>query len=400
METQTNKQILYGNLRTINVEAFEKYLEEERNGFINIKVHPEDENILILNYTDATTYARHWTHETMTSRGLILDVSDAIEQDKIYILASPFEKFFNLGENPEYEEGMEEWEIESVMEKMDGSLGISYFFNDEIRFATRGSFTSEQAIKATQIWKDKYQTYHSMKIDLGVPITYLVEIIYPENRIVVNYGQEEELVMIGVRYIGNNALNFNSDGIKEAIDIESKSLHMRRAKFYEHTFEEMLAMKEVISAQTEGWVIKFTNGKRVKIKGREYLDVHRIMHGLSIKAKYKAWSEDRLTDYIMKLPEEYREELETFQEYIEVNKEAMMMLYQMYYLNAVKNSENDKEFAQYVSMNFDKKIQKFIFRAKTNQGKIQEDYLKYTMYKNYIEHEKGFEEWKQTKQVS
>lgn len=399
MKTPTNKEILYSNLRTMNVEDFEKYLEEERNGFINIKVHPEDENILILNYTDATTYARHWTHETMTARGLILDVTDAINYDKIHILASPFEKFFNLGENPEYEEGMEEWEVESVMEKMDGSLGISYFFNDEIRFATRGSFTSEQAIKATQIWKEKYEHNHSMNVDAHVPVTYLVEIIYSDNRIVVNYGNKEELVMIGMRYIGDKVTE-NDDALYGDLRIESQNLGMNIARSYSHTFEEMLDMKERISAQTEGWVIKFTNGKRVKIKGREYLDVHRIMHGLSVKAKYKAWSEDRLNDYIMKLPEEYRDELEAFQEYIEVNKEAVMMLYQMYYCNAVKNSENDKEFAQYVSMNFDKKIQKFIFRAKNNEGKIDEDYLKYTMYKNYIEHEKGFDEWKQTKQDS
>lgn len=394
---RTNKEILYENLRTMTNEQYDKYLEEERNGYINIKEHPEDNNIVILNYTDATTYARHWTHETMSARGLILDLSSKTN-NRIYILADPFGKFFNIGENPDYEEGFEDWEIESVMEKMDGSLGISYFFNDEIRFATRGSFISEQAIKATEIWNNKYQHRHIMHIDKLVPVTYLVEIIYPENRIVVNYGTDEELVMIGVRYIGNKNQG-ELDGAYESLVVEGMNLEMRVAPSYLHTLQEMLEMKETIPSNEEGWVVKFKNGKRLKIKGKQYLDIHRLVYGLSTKAKYKSWSEGKLDEYIMKLPEEYRDELEEFRDYIEPLKEATLMLYQMYYKNTLNNTSDDKEFAQYVTMNFDKSIQRFIFRAKT-MGRVPEEMVKYTMYKNYTEHEEGFNEWKRNKQAS
>lgn len=394
---KTNKEILYENLRTITTEQYDKYLEEERNGFINIKPHPEDSNIVILNYTDATTYARHWSHETMSARGLILDLSGATN-NKIYILAEPFGKFFNIGENPDYEDGYQDWEVESIMEKMDGSLGISYFFNDHIRFATRGSFTSEQAIKATQIWNQRHVSNHIMKIDALVPITYMVEIIYPENRIVVNYGQEEELVLIGVNYIGHK-ITHNMDGHYENVLSEATTLGMRVPKNYQYSLQEMLEMRTTIPADEEGWVIKYTNGKRLKIKGEEYLNLHRLVYGLSTKAKYRAWSEGKLEEYIMKLPEEYRDELEQFRDYIEPLKEAMLMLYQMHYESTLKNTENDKEFAQYVKMNFDKMTQKYIFRAKV-VGHIPEEMVMYNMYKNYIEHEEGFNEWKKTMRVS
>src|SRR5690606_35962873 len=119
-----------------------------------VQYHPKNHDIVILNYTELTTFEKRWNKYTMSARGLILDLSHIIDTGKIYILAKPFDKFPNYGTNEidGYEDDIDFNEIESVMEKMDGSLGISYFFDNEIHFATRGSFTSEQAIKAKEIW--------------------------------------------------------------------------------------------------------------------------------------------------------------------------------------------------------------------------------------------------------
>jgi hypothetical protein len=69
---------------------------------------------------------------------------------------------------------------------MDGSLGILFYYEDEWIMATRGSFTSDQAIKGLEIVKNNYFLDAFLR-----EYAYLVEIIYPENRIVVDYRKEK-----------------------------------------------------------------------------------------------------------------------------------------------------------------------------------------------------------------
>ena len=65
------------------------------------------------------------------------------------IVARPFKKFFNLSDGRTDITG--EYEI---YEKMDGSLGILFFYEGEWILASRGSFTSEQAIEGKKILDD------------------------------------------------------------------------------------------------------------------------------------------------------------------------------------------------------------------------------------------------------
>ena len=79
-----------------------------------------------------------------------------------------------------------------VYEKLDGSLGILYWLGDEPYIATRGSFESPQAQIATELLR----AYDLSGLDRRR--TYLFEIIYPENRIVVNYDDRRELVLLAI----------------------------------------------------------------------------------------------------------------------------------------------------------------------------------------------------------
>lgn len=376
------KEILYSKLPTMKSEEYKKYLEESENGYINIKSHPEDENIKILCYTKLTVYEKRWNHETMTARGLIIDTTELSNNGLIYILAKPFDKFFNYGENPEYEKDINFSKIESVMEKIDGSLGISYFFNNEIRFATKGSFTSDQAIKATEMWKEKYSQNEDIGHYCRTPVTYLVEIIYPENRVVVDYKDSEHLVLLGVIYLFGSIHDAN----RENVDWEAYRLNMSLAKQYKYKFEELIQMKDMLSANEEGWVIRFSNGKRLKIKGNEYLQVHRLMHGLSTKAKYKAWAENRIDEYILSLPEEFRPEIEGFKNKIDRIFEAQSKLIRMTF-NQIAKTDKKKEFALFVTENIPPELQKYMF-AMYNTGRFPERMLKEDIYKNYGEYEK------------
>ena len=149
-------------------------------GFVIKNKHPTEE-LYIYNYTQKAQFDRVWNEITLTCRGLILD-------ENYKIIARPFAKFFNLGE-------YENQEIRNlkfdVFEKIDGSLGILYFHKNEAFMASRGSFNSDQSIKANELLNSKYSDCLE-KLDQTK--TYLFEIIYPENRIVLDYGSEEFLV--------------------------------------------------------------------------------------------------------------------------------------------------------------------------------------------------------------
>ncbi|MEM1009354.1 MAG: RNA ligase, partial [Myxococcota bacterium] len=152
--------------------------------YIKVQKHP-DKALYIYNYTPKAQYDRVWNEWTLACRGLIME-----ETGKV--VARPFEKFFNLGEMESQVIPDEPFE---VYEKMDGSLGILYWSEGMPYMASRGSFDSDQALKANEMLQRQYKAALGK---LNPAHTYLFEIIYPENRIVVDYGTTEALVLLGI----------------------------------------------------------------------------------------------------------------------------------------------------------------------------------------------------------
>jgi RNA ligase len=138
------------------IEVLNKYYDE---GLLYKQTHPSLP-LIIWNYTEKVQFENLWDNITLMTRGLVTDFDGNI-------VARPFEKFFNMEENkyiptPEFE----------VYEKMDGSLGVAFYYNDKWIIATRGSFVSDQAIEAMELIK-KYPVENLNKKN-----TYLFEIIY------------------------------------------------------------------------------------------------------------------------------------------------------------------------------------------------------------------------------
>ena len=138
-------------------------------GYISTQVHP-NMPLMIHNYTQRCQFDRHWNTTTLDCRGLITDMEGNI-------VCRPFPKFFNVEEHEAENSPLPElnWNQSfTVTEKMDGSLGILYESHDGLAIATRGSFTSEQAVEATRIFREKYGSFKPIPW-----CTYLFEIIYP-----------------------------------------------------------------------------------------------------------------------------------------------------------------------------------------------------------------------------
>lgn len=159
-------------------------------GYIRVQSHPRYD-YEIANYTEKAVYDKEWNDVTLQCRGLIYRRSDG------EVLARPFRKFFNHNESTAPTFGLNDPVV--VTDKLDGSLGVLHITPDGWAIATRGSFDSPQARHATAVFKARYENYMGASWGFNPPfgITYLFEIIYPENRIVVDYGQQDDLVLLG-----------------------------------------------------------------------------------------------------------------------------------------------------------------------------------------------------------
>ena len=261
-------------------EAFQKLtLKMIEEGYINVNKHPSAD-LYIYNYTNKTQFDWLWNEATLLCRGLILD-------GNWNIVARPFPKFFNLEERQPQSIPLEPFE---VYEKMDGSLGLLYFLGDIPQIATRGSFKSEQAIKANEMLKKQYA--HTFK-HLNKNYTYLFEIIYPENRIVVNYGEDSKLVLLGII---DNATGQ---------DLPLIDIGFPLVKRY-NGITDLTKIRALEEENREGFVIRFQSGFRVKVKFDEYKRLHRIMANVSNKSIWESlMNGNSLDEMIEHVPDEF-----------------------------------------------------------------------------------------------
>jgi RNA ligase len=156
--------------------------------------------------------------------------------------------------------------------------------------ATKGSFTSDQAIKGLEIAKK----YNYDKI--CVPgFTYLFEIIYPENRIVVDYSNDERLVLLSIVNPEGKELMYD-DIEMDGWDIVNRYDGIR----------DFTELKSKILQNAEGFVVRFRKGFRMKIKGEEYVRLHRILTGFSNVDIWEYLKDKKdLTDLLDRVPDEF-----------------------------------------------------------------------------------------------
>lgn len=267
----------------MQVEFLNTLEEYYQNGLLLKQTHPIYD-LTIWNYSPKVQYERLWDEITIQCRGLVTNSEGKI-------IARPFKKFFNYEEHKPEDIPNEDY---VVYEKLDGSLGILFNYKDEWILATRGSFTSQQAIKGKEIL-NKHDISAWRKDN-----TYLFEIIYPENRIVVDYGNEEKLVVIGGIHtetgeeIPDSSLFWTQDSGFEVVTT------------YKTWGEGYDLLKEEISKDKEGYVIRFKSGFRMKIKGEEYKRLHKILTNVSNRDIWEYLKDGKPLDQILdKVPDEF-----------------------------------------------------------------------------------------------
>lgn len=247
-----------------------------------------DESLFIFNYTQSAQYDGVWNEATTLARGLIT-------KDDGMVVARPFRKFFNLDQLDQLPPGQP-----VLDEKIDGSLGIAYTDTvGEVAIATRGSFTSEQALWATdwlyQPERREHLAWCASVIEDGV--TPLFEIVYPANRIVVEYGDRAELVLIACI------------DIHTGCDVEDSSWPGSFAPQEALTIDELDGIDE---RNAEGYVLRWPDGTRAKYKFPTYKRLHKLITGVNERTIWENLASGEGVEELIELvPDEFHAWVET-----------------------------------------------------------------------------------------
>lgn len=225
-------------------------------GYLQEIEHPE-EDLKIIRYTQKAVDDSHWNRETLAANTLIVD-------NDYRFVSRPFTKVLDISEytfNPKLGELLWNKYPMVVTEKIDGTMGVLYFVKDKPFIATPDGFDTPDALVANQILEEKYAKY-----DWEDKYTYVFEIVYPGNKNLIDYAESRDLILLAL--------------VDRGTGIDDYGYHMTLGFTNEFitpqfvpanlSWQEMLKFVSETGV-SEGIVIRFADGKRVKFLTDEYL---------------------------------------------------------------------------------------------------------------------------------
>lgn len=194
----------------VSVADFSRYLAD---GYISERPHELDSSLRVYSYTPKAQFGGFWTPEMRLARGLMLRVTESLEDAVVVGRGLP--KFFTIeqvdsdwgrpklvddDENVVIQEAVElPWEAPAfVADKLNGALGLAYMAPNGLAVSTKGSFGSLEAKIATRLMRSKLSKAAQERfLELTDGETALFEIITPERPHPVDYGELEDIILLG-----------------------------------------------------------------------------------------------------------------------------------------------------------------------------------------------------------
>lgn len=294
-------------------------------GDVHVSEHGD---LLLFDYTSQAQFANRWNFFERSARGLI------VSRQTGEIVARPFDKFFQWFAGGRKARG----HIVTVTEKVDGSLGILYRQQGAYHIATKGSFVGHQAI-----WATKFLNEHFDLSNLGNEWTLLFEIVYPDNRIILDYGQREDLVLLAARN------RFTGDYLPFFPDLYqlAETYGFSLPKVYTfNNVEELLIATGTHENNIEGWVVEFSDGQRFKFKTDRYIELHQALEQVNFRQILAAVAEGRSEKLLALVPDEFLDLVQGWIDEIEATVQAISSRVVTLFLSAPRQSR--KEYLAWV----------------------------------------------------
>lgn len=219
----------------------DRYAGEVSGGWVQRQVNAADRSLMVFSYTPVTQFAAHWGLETRLSRGLVVRVPDdvtalsdslppnmvggdrgsiaAVLRDAV-VVSRGLMKFFTVeapasGSGFELVDDDEDVRVQgspdvdfdapaSVSDKLDGALGIGLVLDSGdgpvMSLCTKGAFASPEAVAGTRLLRSRHDARGLARLLARryPDRTLLFEIISSAGEHIVQYGDYEDVVLLGM----------------------------------------------------------------------------------------------------------------------------------------------------------------------------------------------------------
>lgn len=248
-----------------------RYLESL--GYIKGTKHSKYD-LILWKYTKECQYEKYWTEYTIACRSLVTDSEGNV-------ISPCIPRFNNLEENKHTPT-----ESFTITEKMDGQLVYMFVYNGELIIRSSGLFDSTVTENVRKHFEEKLKN-----TGFWGHLTYCFELTGKCAKIVVDYPYEAKLTLLTI--IDNSTFEEPSD--PKLLGFESVE------RYY---FDSYTDLKKKDLPNKEGYIIKFDNGQRCKIKFDNYIQKHFFNFSLSTKLVWRHLKEGTLDILIEDLPDE------------------------------------------------------------------------------------------------
>lgn len=326
-----------------DIDRLEDHVDE---GLVSMRTN-DDDSLSIYKYSKAAQVKWEWNDITLFTRGLIVD--NKTEE----IVGRGFNKFFTYDQLKDLGVDVDLDSPGTIMPKEDGSLGIAYYRDGQWNVSTAGSLTSEQSVHATALMRERYGDTTPVEGH-----TMCFEIIYPENRIVTDYGDKDELILLG-------GADQNGHWISpEEFDFEGNKVEVSRG-----TLRDVLSMDDP-GDTTEGHIIVLDSGLMIKHKYDSYLNLHRKATNMTPKKVWQGVKEQGAESFIGDIPDEFQPEvqkvIDDMMERFQDNKNMVAKIAS----EVPEGTRKDK--AIWINQNVDGQWKKMVMTSVLSHGDIDE----------------------------
>lgn len=243
----------------LSFEGIKDLLKKEYSARVKQK-----DNLIIVSYNLIKT--KFYKVGALALRGTIfkMNTNGLFENKLENVVCLPYYKFFNIGELYSYKADFDQ--IEEIEQKIDGSL-IKLFYHNGWNVGTNNTLDAYECPlgRTSNTFGslfDKIKTqYSDFNVDsLNKNYIYCLEIVSPLNRVVLKYNDEYQLYHLLTRDMTT------LEEIRDDIGLPKPE---------RYSFKDDLELLHFNKMETEGFVVRYENNYRVKVKTAWYLDQHR-----------------------------------------------------------------------------------------------------------------------------
>lgn len=281
-------QVKKGTTDMNRLPSLDEYFAAAERGEVSALYSPGRKYVKF-KYTAQAIYSSRWNRVTLHARGHVFNVSTG------ECVLRPWDKFFNFNElvlpdgsfTPIYhasaEEGMFfpqnnksktlQGELGHFIatDKLDGSLCIAGLVDGKPMVTSSGAIHSEHSE-----WSRKWLEGHDILGKFEPGCTYMFETIADIFLHPIRYNYEGCTLLGIIDNATGNEMRFDYvERIAQKWNIATPQ------RLDVTSLEDAQKFVSKLSANKEGIVITFENGFKVKMKGEEFLKVHKLFHGLT-----------------------------------------------------------------------------------------------------------------------